>query len=160
MSQDPGSEPEVDRWQRAGERLGQLLVLPILLLLAVGIVYAIADAITSDRNEISDPDFLDTIFASDAVIAAVRIAIIAAAAYAAIAAIALAVRRQWPKRFGPVEIASSVTDFEEANVTLARALEEAQTTIDELEEELEETTAKLNTALDILFRDADDEGDP
>jgi hypothetical protein len=141
-------EEQPDRWERFGEFLGNLLVIPALLLLLGGVGYAIVDAISADRPEPADPDFLDTIIASDAVVAAIRIGVIAAAAFVVISVVALVARRQWLTGFGPIRVGQSVEELNAAYQVRTAQLYEAQQTIDELEEELDATTNLLNAVLE------------
>jgi hypothetical protein len=64
-----------------GHRAQRIVALPLALLMAVAVAYAAADAITASRPAPADPSFFDTIIASDAVVAAIRIAVVAAAGY-------------------------------------------------------------------------------
>ncbi len=66
---------------RLGESVGALLVAPVLLILAVAAVYAVGDAVFAGAPSPKNPGFADSVLASRAVVAAIRIAIIAAAGY-------------------------------------------------------------------------------
>jgi hypothetical protein len=142
------AEEEPDRWERLGTRLGQIMVLPILLLLATGTVYAVVDAVTANRPEPQNPTFLDTIIASDAVVAAIRIGVIAAAAFVVISVFALIGRRQWLTGFGPVRAEESVSELNAAYQLQTVQLYEAQQIIDDLEQRLNTTTELLNSLLE------------
>lgn len=74
----------------------------IALILVVSL--AIADAVLAPVPAPEEPDFIDAILASRAVIAALRIAIVFAALFVALSVVALISRRQWLTRVGPVEV--------------------------------------------------------
>jgi hypothetical protein len=65
---------------------------------------AVGDAVLAPAPTPSQPDFIDTVFASRAVVAAIRIAIVFAALFLVLSVAALIVRRQWLTRVGPVEV--------------------------------------------------------
>ena len=88
-----------DRRRRATEILAaalmRLLVPAALAVLGVAGVWAIGDTVLSGSPVPRNPGFLDSLFASGAVLAATRLAIIAAAAYVVASVAALVARRQW-----------------------------------------------------------------
>lgn len=143
------AEEEPTWWEHG---IGQVLAVVIAgLLMAILLAlagYAAYDAITADRPTPENPAFLDTIIASDSVVAAIRIAVIAAAIFLVISVIALISRREWLTGFGPVRVGQSVEELNAAYQVRTAQLYEAQQTIDELEEQLNETNALLNTFLE------------
>lgn len=144
-----GVEIERSRWESWGERLGALLVLPTLLVLCLGGIYAIGDAVLAPTPVAESPGFIDTVLASRAVVAAIRLALIFAGAYVVISVVALIVRRQWLTRVGPVEVSEQVSDIDAENKRLLESLENARETIDNLKQDL----AASNRLLDQMMRE-------
>jgi hypothetical protein len=64
----------------------------------------VADAVLAPAPASSEPDFVDTILSSRAVIASIRITIVFAAIFVVLSVVALIVRKQWLTRVGPVEV--------------------------------------------------------
>jgi len=140
------------------ERLGRILAVPLLLILLGLAAYALADAILADSPTPENPGFLDSVLASKAVVAAVRIAIIFGAAYVVISVVALIVRRRWLTRVGPVQVDEEVSGLVSENSYLRSALEGAGETISDLEDELRDTNDVLNAVLDTIPT-ADEKGE-
>lgn len=103
--------------------------------LTLVISLAIADAVLAPTPAPGQPDFIDTVLASRAVVAAVRIAIVFAALFVVLSVAALIVRRQWLARIGPVEV-EKVSDLEGENHRLEEELEKANRIIKSLEQML------------------------
>jgi hypothetical protein len=103
------------------------------VVLIVVVSLAIADAVLSPTPPSTRPDFIDTIFASRAVVAAIRIAIVFAALFLVLSAAALITRRQWLARVGPVEV-ERVEVLGADNGDLEERVKEANRTIEDLEE--------------------------
>lgn len=122
--------------------------MPTLLILFGGAVYALGDAVLSDTPVSKTPSFVDTVLASRAVVAAIRLAIIFAAAFIVISVVALVVRRQWLTRIGPVQVSEQVSDLVAENAALRNMLESAGETIEDLQDELTATTSLLDLVLD------------
>jgi len=99
---------------------------PIFLALTIVISVAITDAALAPAPAPMQPDFIDTVLASRAVVVAIRIAIVFATLFVALSVIALIVRRQWLTRIGPVEASDRTAELEEE-------LEAAHQVIDALE---------------------------
>jgi ABC-type multidrug transport system fused ATPase/permease subunit len=152
MPQEAGEEGT--RWERAGERLGTFLVVPTLLILFGAAVYAIGDAVFAPTPVPASPGFIDTVLASRAVVAAIRLAIIFAGAFIVISVVALIARRQWLIKVGPVQVSEQVSDLDAENRRLKESLENARETIDNLKQDL----AESNYLLDQTMRDSG--GDP
>jgi hypothetical protein len=108
-----------------------------LTVLIVAATYAVADAIFAPAPLSRSPGFVETVLASRAVVAAVRIAVIVAAAFLVVSVVALISKRQWPTRIGPVHLREEMSGQEAENGQLRRALEIAETTIDDLEQDLD-----------------------
>lgn len=142
-------QEEPNWWEHGvGEVLAYVIAgLLMLALLGLG-GYAAYDAITADRPKPQNPTFLDTIIASDSVVAAIRIAVIASAIFMVVSVIALISRRQWLTGFGPVRVGQSVEELNAAYQVRTAQLYEAQQTIDELEEQLNATNSLLSTFLE------------
>ncbi|HEU5061990.1 MAG TPA: hypothetical protein VFT79_02415 [Solirubrobacterales bacterium] len=103
--------------------------------LTVVISLAIADALLAPTPAPGQPDFIDTIIASKAVVVAIRVAIVFAAVFLVLSVIALIVRRQWLTRVGPVEV-EKVSDLDAKNGRLEEKLERAKQKIADLEQML------------------------
>ena len=113
-------------------------------LLLAAAIYAVGDAAFSPAPISRSPAFAETLLASRAVVAAVRIAVIFAAAFVVISVVALTAKRQWPTRIGPVHIREDVSGQETDNGQLRKELEIAEETINDLER-LAPGTEKLRT---------------
>jgi hypothetical protein len=102
---------------------------------ALGIVFSIAaaDATLAPVPASKEPGFIDTILASRAVIAAIRIAIVFAAAFLVLSVIALIASRRWLARVGPVEVSAKVPDITVEKRDLEERLDEARAAIARLE---------------------------
>lgn len=135
---------------RLGSAFGGFIAVPTLLLLATAAVYAIGDAVIAEAPPPKSPGFADGVLASRAVIAAIRIAIIAAAGYIVMSVVALAARRQWLTRVGPVEVSARVSDLEAENALLRDMLESAEARVEDLDEQLEGAESELDTTLDRI----------
>jgi hypothetical protein len=147
-----GSEAEhKSKAEKVGEWLGALLVVATLLILFAGAVYALGDAVLSDTPVSKTPGFVDTVLASRAVVAAIRLAIIFAAGFIVISVVALVVRRQWLTRVGPLQVSEQVSGLDAENSMLRDMLESAGETIENLQSEL----AAANDVLDAVLS-ADD----
>jgi hypothetical protein len=105
-------------------------------LLTVAAIYAVGDAILSPAPISVSPGFVETVLASRAVVASVRIAVISAAAFIVVSVVALTANRQWPTRIGPVHIREDVSGQETENGQLRRSLEIADRTIEDLKRDL------------------------
>lgn len=92
----------------------------------------VADAVFAPAPPAEQPHFIDTILASRAVVAALRIAIIFGATFVAVSVIALIARRQWLARVGPVEV-ERVSGLDVKNQRLEEELEAANQNIVGLE---------------------------
>lgn len=141
-----GDQSRFERW---GERLGLLLVLPTLAVLFAASAYAIGDAILAPTPVAESPGFVDTVLASRAVVAAIRLAIIFAGVFLVVSVIALIARGQWLTRVGPVQVSEQVSDIDAENQRLKESLENARETIDNLKQDL----AESNTLLDKMMGD-------
>lgn len=102
-------------------------VTSIALILVVAL--AVADAVLAPTPAPRQPDFIDTILVSKAVVVALRIAIVFAALFVVLSIVALIARRQWLTRVGPVE----VSGLEAEKQLLKEGLEDAHRVIDVLE---------------------------
>lgn len=100
-------------------------------------IYAVGDAIFAPAPISRSPGFVETVLASRSVVAAVRIAVIFAAAFIVVSVVALISKRQWPTRIGPIHVREDVSGQAAENGQLRRALEIAETTIDDLEQDLD-----------------------
>ena len=113
----------------------RLKSLGISVLAAVAI-YAVGDASLSPAPISNSPGFVETVLASRAVVAAVRIAVMFAAAFVVISVVALITKRQWPIKIGPVHLREDVSGQEIENGQLKSSLSIANTTIEDLKRDL------------------------
>ncbi len=67
----------------------KVLLAPVLLVLLVAAAYAIGDAILAPAPAAKDPGFIDTVIASRAVVAAIRVAIVFASCFVVASVVAL-----------------------------------------------------------------------
>lgn len=146
----PEGRGDASSWERWGEKLGVLLVLPTLLVLFAAGAYAIGDAILAPTPAPKQPGFIDTVLGSRAVVAAIRLAIIFAGVFVVVSVVALIARGQWLTRVGPVQVSEQVSDIDAENQRLKESLENARDTIDNLKQDLAET----NYVLDQMMRDS------
>lgn len=109
---------------------------------------AVADAALAPTPAPGQPDFIDTILASRAVVVAIRIAVVFAAAFLVLSVVALIARRQWLTRVGPVEVSRRVSDLEEEN----RRLEEELEISDSINEDLKGKVAYSHQVVDKDLR--------
>ncbi len=135
------------RVQRLRRSTGKLLVAAILPLCLLAGLYALGDTILDPIPSPRQPDFLDSLIASSAVLAALRVATIAAAGYVVVSVVALAGRRQWLTRVGPVEVSAQVSELEAENGVLREMLVDAKAKVDELDEELAAAEGALTGGL-------------
>jgi hypothetical protein len=126
-----------------------LVALSLVALCLAG-AYAFGDALLAGAPSPKNPGFVDSLLASSAVLAAVRLAIIAAAAYVVTSVAALMGRRQWLTRVGPVEVSARVLDLKAENTTLEEMLTSAEARIEDLDERLATTEDALDTAFDSI----------
>jgi hypothetical protein len=70
---------------------------------------AVGDAVLAPTPVSTQPDFIDTVLASRAAVAAIRIAIVFAALFVALSVIALTAQRRWLTRVGPVEVSAELS---------------------------------------------------
>jgi hypothetical protein len=93
---------------------------------------AVGDAVLAPAPAPRQPDFIDTVLASRAVVVSIRIAIIFAALFLVLSVSALISRRQWLSRVGPVEV-EEVGDLQAENGGLEEWLADANDAIEVLE---------------------------
>jgi ABC-type protease/lipase transport system fused ATPase/permease subunit len=139
-----GRSDRKSRLKRWVEWLGAFLVLPTLAVLFAGGVYAIADAVLAPTPPAQRPGFIDTVLASRAVVAAIRLAIIFAAVFIVVSVVALIGRGQWLIRVGPVQVSEQVSDIDAENQRLRASLDNAQEIIDDLRQDLIKTGRVVN----------------
>ena len=143
-----GNENRNGALERVGYVLSVVLAGLALILLFVGGLYAMGDAVLSDIPVSENPGFVDTVLASRAVVAAIRIAIIFAAAYVVISAVWLIANRRFLIRVGPVQVSEQVSDIDAENRRLKESLENARETIDNLKQDLAETNYLLDQTME------------
>lgn len=114
----------------------------IVLIFATAL--ATTDAVLAPTPAPKQPDFIDTILASRAVVAAIRIAIVFAGIFVVLSVIALIARRQWLTRVGPLEVSDRVSELKAENQRLGRSLKYAEQAIGDLEQELAGTNQVLD----------------
>jgi hypothetical protein len=76
----------------------------VWIALVLVVTLGVGDAALAPMPAPMQPDFIDTVLASRAVVVAIRIAIVFAALFLVLSVAALIVRRQWLTRVGPVEV--------------------------------------------------------
>lgn len=131
------------RFERWGQSLGPLLTAPALLVLLVAGIYAIGDAVLAPAPTPEDPGFVDTVLGSRAVVASIRLALIFAGAFVVVSVVALIVRGQWLTKVGPVQVSERVSDVGAEIRRLEGSLEEAEETIDDLEQDLAQSADRI-----------------
>jgi hypothetical protein len=82
----------------------------------------VVDAVLAPTPISEEPDFIDTILASKAVVAAIRIALVFAAAFVVFSVTAMASQRRWLVRVGPVEVSDEVSDLDAENRRLEKEI--------------------------------------
>jgi hypothetical protein len=114
-------------------RLRPILVVTAWIALMLLVALGIADAVLAPAPSPKQPDFIDTILASRAVVVAIRIAIIFAVVFVVLSVIVLIARRQWLTRVGPVEVSGRVSDLDAGTLRLEERLDDAYQSIESLE---------------------------
>jgi hypothetical protein len=139
--------------------------LGVLLALGIGAVAVVFRAVSSGPIS-TEQNPLNTIFASRYIVASCRIAILFAAGYVVLSIIARIRAGEWLSRVGPVEVSASVLTVTRERDELAEALGEAlqendllQANVQELTEHAETLDAYLNSVLEWVSSQADEEGD-
>lgn len=120
------------RLERLSRNLGPLLAGPALLVLFVGGIYAIGDAVLAPAPSPDHPGFVDTVLGSRAVVAAIRLAVIFAAAFVVVSVVALVARGQWLTRIGPVQVAEPVSELRVSRQQLDAVLGMARETVESM----------------------------
>jgi hypothetical protein len=103
------------------------------IVLTLVISLAIVDATLAPTPAPQRPDFVDALFASRAVVAAIRIAIVFAAGFLVLSVIALVAQRRWLTRVGPVEVSGRVSDLRVENQRLEEEVGLAHQAVEDLE---------------------------
>jgi hypothetical protein len=118
--------------------MGPRLTAPLLVVLAVLAVYAAGDAIVAARPASASPGFVDTVLASRAVVAAIRMAIIAASCFVIASVAALAHKGRWLTRVGPVHVSDLSGAYAE-NQQLKEPLEIVDDKMEHLKKQVTES---------------------
>ena len=105
----------------------------VLIALILVLSLATADAVLAPAPAPKQPDFIDTILASQAVVAAIRLAIVFAAMFVVLSVAGLTAQRRWLVRVGPVEASDRTSDLDADNQQLKEQLANAYQTIEDLE---------------------------
>lgn len=126
------------------QRQRVVLAAPILLALAAA-AFAIGDAILAPTPVATSPGFIDTLLASRAVVAAIRVAIIFASCFVVASVVALIAKGQWLTRVGPVRV-SEVSGVSAGTEHLERSLENARETIAQLNADITKSSQMLDRA--------------
>lgn len=143
--------PRIGRW---GEKAGVVFAFLALLVLAAAAAYAMGDAILAPTPIARSPGFVETVLASRAVVASVRIAVIFAAAYVVISAVWLIATRRFLVRVGPIHVSEPVSNLDAENEWLRGMLQSAGETIEDLQGEL----AATNEILTMIQKEEFEEG--
>ena len=114
-------------------KLRPLLVLVTWITLILVLAVAISDAVLAPAPGPEQPGFIDTVLASRAVVAAIRISIVFAALFVALSVVALIVQRRWLARVGPVEVSEELPVLIAENNSLKRKLAAERQIIENLE---------------------------
>lgn len=125
-----------------GQRRRIALAAPVALAL-LATAYAIGDAVLAPAPAATSPSFVDTLLASRAVVAAIRVALISASGFVVASVIALAARRQWLTRVGPVRV-SEVAGFSDETEHLEALLVDAEKTIARQRADIREASRLLD----------------
>jgi hypothetical protein len=113
------------------------LTLPVKAALVVAGGLVVGDAVLAPAPQPSDPGFIDTILASRAVVASVRLGVISAALFVLLSVVVLGTRGRWLTRVGPVE----VSDVEAKMGATESKIANADKNIQELWETFEKLAA-------------------
>lgn len=105
---------------------------------------AATDAVLAPTPAPKQPDFIDTILASRAVVAAIRIAIVFAGVFVVLSVVALIARRQWLTRVGPLEVSGRVSTARDDRQQVIESLEETTAKVEILKQRLEQANQLLN----------------
>jgi hypothetical protein len=124
------------RFERWVQRLALLLVVPTLLVLFGGAIFAIGDAVLAPAPTSDHPGFVDTVLGSRAVVAAIRLAIIFAGVFVVVSVVALIARGQWLTKVGPVEVSEPASDVKTQSQRLREELAQARGSIAKLRQEI------------------------
>jgi septal ring factor EnvC (AmiA/AmiB activator) len=134
------------------EVVGQAFAVLILVLLAVGIVFAVIGIYPHKLPTEKNPSFVDTIFASRVVILAARITLMFVAAYIAVSIVGLIASRRWLSQLGPFKASETIARLDHSAEALENDLQDAANTIHDLEQRLVESDEDLTKAqADIEF---------
>jgi uncharacterized protein YlxW (UPF0749 family) len=106
---------------------------PVLIVLTLVLAPAAGGAVLAPAPTASEPDFIDTILASKAVVAAIRLAIVFAAVFLVLSVVALTAQQRWLVRLGPVEVSDEVSDLSAENQRLKERLKNAFQAVESLE---------------------------
>jgi hypothetical protein len=117
------SDKKGKSWYHGVAWLGLVLVVSL----------AIADSALAPTLAPSQPDFVDTVLASRAAVASIRIAIVFVALFVALSVTALIAQRRWLTRLGPVEVSEEVSNFRTEIQRLEEDLGVAHEVIEALE---------------------------
>jgi hypothetical protein len=140
-----GTRDSIDaRFERWGQRFGQLLTVPALLVLLAAGIYAIGDAVLAPAPAPDHPGFVDTVLGSRAVVAAIRLAVIFAGVFVVISVVALTARGQWLTRVGPVQVSEPAATVDAEGQQLEKSLAQAQERIDILGQKIADSRDLLN----------------
>jgi hypothetical protein len=129
-----------------------MLVMPLgftggMILLAA-VAYGVGDVVITPAPNSRRAGFEELVLGSPTVVAAIRVAVIFAVAFFVVSVVALAVRRQWLVRVGPVEVSERVSNLAIEGDRIEESLENAMQTIDSLRYELAMSNTLLDRAMD------------
>jgi hypothetical protein len=114
-------------------KLRPLLVLASWIALIFVLALSTSDAVLAPAPTPAQPDFIDTVLASRAAVAAIRISIVFAALFVALSVVALIAQRRWLTRLGPVEVSEELSGLDAENQRLKGKLAAAELTVEHLE---------------------------
>jgi hypothetical protein len=123
------------------------LTLPAKIALIVLGCLAAGDAVLAPAPQPSEPGFVDTILASRAALAAIRITLVFAGAFVVVSVVALIANRQWLIRIGPVEVSERLSDVDLEDRRLEESLDAADKTIQDLKGKVDRASSALDQEL-------------
>jgi hypothetical protein len=145
MNKEEGFVERNKEWMR---KLELSLALSCGLILLAAVAYGLADVVFAAAPISKQNGIEDLVLGSRTIVAAIRIALIFASAFFVVSIVALAMRRQWLVRVGPVEVSEQVSDLRLEKQLIEESLESAMQTIDSLRYELAVSSSFFDRGVD------------
>ncbi len=134
---DATEEPDVAR---------RISAIAVLAALGVGVVFAIVGVYPHRIPVPRNPSFVDDIFLSRIVLLSVRIAVMFAAGYVVVSVVGLILGRRWLSELGPFKASDPIARLERGAEAVQADLQDALTTIEDLEGRLLASDQRLAEA--------------